>query len=871
MMGKKNGHVRARWGTRLLCLTLMCLLLLPLAAMPVQAGFGFKKETTRAIGIVFDNSGSMYVKPNTNAWCRATYAMEVFASMMNKGDTLQIYPMWDITVNGSTYTHQSPLTIKGGDDTSLIRNIYTPEPSGTPIDTITSAYNGLKQVKSDEKWLIVLTDGDKFYETREDTDPGMTVEQTEQKLAEVLTEYNKDVNVMYLGVGSVAVVPTVADNGSMVSHVVKAADSGAVLEQLTNMCNMIFGRDIVAASQNRVSFDVSMRKLILFVQGADIRDVTLKDASGKSVGQPSQVYNPCYGELGSGKYKIDVDKNLSGYIAVYDTDIEAGQYTLEYSGNVSSVSVYYEPDVDLGVTLTDADGNLLDVNGDLYPGTYYMNYGLIDKAGLPTSSDLLGSTNYAVTYRINGEEKVVRSDKSGRIELKDLKADDKLEAIKFNVTYLSGYTISKTSADLQWPQFWPIIPRPAKLLEAKLSGVQDQYSLSGVEGNTFHLQLIYDGIPLTEAQLSSVELAVKMEGGNLACDILPAGDGFDITLKHAGAAAQTTCGPYSMPIEAVYTNEYQVRSNPARATAAFAVTDDGYNLAVAVEGENYFVISKLDSSEPILVKVMQVRGEETQPLSDEQLAATVLTASGGDLSFDVQPVAGESAFQVRIREDDNAKKGKYDLHFEAASRDQVGRPITAEGELAVKLSPYPRWLPWLIAALILATLLTLFWLFMNMKVLPKSIRTNINQTSFTVRGRPIAGTSNPAFHGGGKRSGDLSLSLPAYPNDPLVNGSFRLELEAVSPRRVKSSRRRAKVKLIAPGNMAAFGSLTIGTRVLTRGMGANGTPAWFLNGKELQGNSPVVSFEIGGNVHCVYTGRTTMNVSFAYDTYLQFR
>ena len=41
-----------------------------------------KATESRTIAIVFDNSGSMYLNKEL-AWCRATYAMEVFASMLN--------------------------------------------------------------------------------------------------------------------------------------------------------------------------------------------------------------------------------------------------------------------------------------------------------------------------------------------------------------------------------------------------------------------------------------------------------------------------------------------------------------------------------------------------------------------------------------------------------------------------------------------------------------------------------------------------------------------------------------------------------------------------------------------------------------------
>ena len=73
--------------------------------LPVSAR---KAEIKRNIAIVFDNSGTMYYK-GEKAWCRATYAMEVFASMMNKGDSLSIHPMNPIEVNGNKYLELSNL------------------------------------------------------------------------------------------------------------------------------------------------------------------------------------------------------------------------------------------------------------------------------------------------------------------------------------------------------------------------------------------------------------------------------------------------------------------------------------------------------------------------------------------------------------------------------------------------------------------------------------------------------------------------------------------------------------------------------------------------------------------------------------------
>ena len=126
-----------------------------------QARAAGKTNQSRAIAIVFDNSGSMY-NSGCQAWCRATYAMEVFASMLNDGDTLQIHPMHPITVEGKTYTMHDPYRITDAQMASTIREIYTPTADGTPIESIDSAAKYLKEIQADKHYLVILTDGDIF-------------------------------------------------------------------------------------------------------------------------------------------------------------------------------------------------------------------------------------------------------------------------------------------------------------------------------------------------------------------------------------------------------------------------------------------------------------------------------------------------------------------------------------------------------------------------------------------------------------------------------------------------------------------------------------------------------------------------------------
>ena len=141
----------------------------------VSAG---KTEIKRNIAIVFDNSGSMYVK-GEKAWCRATYAMEVFASMLNSGDSLFIHPMNPIKVNGQKYTMNSPFVISDPSQASQIRDIYTEEAMDTHIETIDAAIKGLEASQADKNYVIVLTDGQVFYEKGKE----LSGAETEKRLA----------------------------------------------------------------------------------------------------------------------------------------------------------------------------------------------------------------------------------------------------------------------------------------------------------------------------------------------------------------------------------------------------------------------------------------------------------------------------------------------------------------------------------------------------------------------------------------------------------------------------------------------------------------------------------------------------------------
>ncbi|MBR6951106.1 MAG: VWA domain-containing protein [Oscillospiraceae bacterium] len=788
----------------LLALLLIAGGLLAPAAMAAKRGAEKKN-----IAIVFDNSGSMYIREN-KAWCRATYAMEVFAAMMNEGDTMTVYPMHEVTVNGKTYDSGSPVVISGPKNAEIIRNIYTPDPLGTPIETIDAAYQGLSR-GGGEKWLIVLTDGDTFYENDRDLGVNATI----QKLSEKLGEYNKAVNVMYLGIGANAVMPSVSENGSTRYYGDKAGDSAQVLSKLTYMCNMIFGRDTMPITDNRIDMDLSMKKVIIFVQGRDVSSITAANDRGE-IGTRSDEHATKYSTLGAGgdNKGSTVDDNLQGMIVTYE-NCPAGEYTLSYSGNASSAVAYYEPDVDLVVQLVEASTGRVISGGDIaYAGDYELRYGLMDnQTGQLTESDLLGNTHYDVDYTVNGESFTASSDKKQDSLKLALAAGDVLDAT-IAADYLSGYHLEKDAPDFGWPEGgFQVQVRTIAVeeLTMEVTQLKDEYRLSELESvGRFRLKAAYQGVPLTGETLASVVPNLRLEGGNAQVTWEPSddGEGFDVFLKYAeGGAAETECCDYRLLADVTYTNEDGQSGTSSVMEKEFSITDDGYGLTSKLEApQTFFRASEMDRGEPLRLTL----AKDGEPLTDEELAAVSVDVEADGLDYEVEPLPGESALAIHLKNRDGATMGKRDVVCTVNGRDQVGREIRTTSKTGVEVQKYPLWMRWaVIGAILLLAILTAI-LIMNQKVLPKKVLRQ-GETDFTIGGKTIEDSATVAYNRGSKT---LDITPPAAPSYPYVSCAVKLKLQAVSPRRIPSRDRQMMVTQVQAA--ADIDSVEVGAAVYER-------------------------------------------------------
>ncbi len=760
-----------------------------------------KTEVSRAIAIVFDNSGSMYYNEETEeklkAWCRATYAMEGFAAMLNKGDTLQIYPMHPINVGDKVYSMQNPLQITDASQAKIIENIFTKLPAGTPIESIDYAADGLKKVQADKKYMIVLSDGSTFSMNGIDMNEDQTVAELDKRINKYA---GSSMNVMYLATGQAANLPSVEEKSYFIKR--HAANTEDVLSTLTSMCNLIFGRDSVSSkyiTKNSVDFDISMSKLIVFVQGDNITDLEVKSASGKTVGKLVSAQQLKYATKGQGYYDIEdaVDDSLQGMIVTYE-DCSAGKYVISYKGTANTVDAYYEPDADLEFVFTDASGNEVDPNA-LYEGDYVVSFGMKDgKTGKLISSDLLGKPRYQGSYFINGvEHSITHEGFSGKVDI-PLKMGDKFEA-NLTVTYLSGYVISKNSTEFGWPEGGiQIAARPAGDFRLEVSGGSSEISLQDLEkAEPYIVKVYYQDKQLTGSELEAVNLQIGESNAEIKKEF--AEDHYKLSLhyKDPENPQNTACGECTVPLVATYTAQGSAEAK-AQGAITYDIKDTGFLKMTLTVPETYIVIKDIENTKEIVAD-FEFNGE---PLNPADFANLKVQVDCGGIEHTVTPDEGKSSYIIKLLPTEGIEAGDYKIKVSATYSDHIGRETNVEEDQTITLSTIPMWLKWVIVISILILLIILIWMILHKRVLPKRVRHEVDGCSLSVGGQNV--TDDATFNA--KLSGKQLTTYVEYNGDEIG----RVSVSRVAPGKesylYKSSVRRS-ILVKHPENISASGEV----------------------------------------------------------------
>ncbi len=790
---------------KLICLLLTVLLavtLLPLGALAAE-----KEDVSREIAVVFDNSGSMYMMGG-DLWCRATYAVEVFAAMMNEGDTLKVFPMWEVQTSKGAYNYENnqPLVVQSVADIAEIHEMYTEWAGGTPIESIDAAYASLEASSVDEKWLVVITDGGTFHKGGADLG-GRTVSELTALLGDYSTRAD-DIFVQYLAIGMGASTPDLPETEHY--RPIRAANSSEIIPKLTAACNNIFGRDTLPAANlngQQLTFDVTMKKLIVFAQGTGASVGGLSGAGGEVKEVANTRYEATYSDKGCGNYagEFGVDTSLGGVVVTYGA-AAAGSYQLDYTG--SDVAVYYEPDVALRARVIGPDGQEVDgsdPNWQLITGEYTVYYEMYDRVtGQTTESALLGNVQYDASVTVGGSSQVLGSGDTVSVQEGD--------TLEFDIvaTYLSGYRAAFGSDDyfVYGQNLKGAAPKVAGSLVLQLTGGAEKYKNADFDANAVYLVTgTYDGVPLTAEELERLQLTLDAPAG-VAGTFTPQADGVQLALTLTGQVAE---GPQTFTVNGLLTHE-NTDDATASVTGGFELAADDLKLELSCE-DNYFVVGQLESYEPFVLDI-SCNGQPVDDAALAQLAANLqVELKGSNVQYTVTPVPGASQLTIALRHAGAAadtETGRCSLKVTTSMTDAAGGQLTGSDKMSFTLSTMPLWLKWLIAIAIIALIVLLIWLYMSMKVLPRTL--TFSDAEFRVKGRLIE--DDPTIrsaNGRGKKTVAFSIMSPSADGYPEVdNYGVTLRVSAVSERRVKSAKRKVGIEDIQFSNPDSVKSAMIG-------------------------------------------------------------
>lgn len=360
----------------------------------IPTAFAETNAPSRIINVVYDDSGSMISSDGqqVDTWCQAKYAMEVFAAMLGTKDVLNIYVMSDFTDSNLSVGPKIVLNGQEGARVNVakVHNMVT-RASSTPFNTVRKAYTDLNGAAADEKWLVVLTDGE-F--------------QGIDNLDAYFAQKNPNIKIMFLSMGPSA--GSITENEAAGIFFEKAQTNSQILSKITGICTRIFNSDRleVNPTDKTFSFDVPMSELVVFAQGANVSIDGVKNAQGELIKYSSEPVSVRYSEQAATNYTdVKIATDLVGAIATFNEDFPPGQYTVSVSG-AQTVEIYYRPNVEISAYLVDANNNEVTALENLEAGEYLINFGFVKsgtKEQVPQSK-LLGNVTYIAKVVNNGVE-----------------------------------------------------------------------------------------------------------------------------------------------------------------------------------------------------------------------------------------------------------------------------------------------------------------------------------------------------------------------------------------------------------------------------------------------------------------------------------
>ena len=529
----------------LLCLGFVNTIIMPLGtkAAVYTADSYITNHRSKAIHVVYDDSASMIRDGGVyhDRWGQAKYAMEVFAAMLEENDTMRVYYMsdFDTSVRGGNINAPPRVTMLGSESVvARVEKIHdtVTQAANTPFDAALKAYEDIKSETADEKWLVVLTDGE--FNRLHGADASVDADSFYSQFVN-----ESDVKIMHFAMGDIAATITPYTNRIFFEQ---SRNDNEILGEITHICNQIFNRNVLRfTNQDRYefSFDIPMMELLVFAQGAN---VNINGISGDGTYGPNETVNVRYSEIAADNYRGDpnviVSRNLVGIISSIQ-NIPKGDYRLDIMG-AETVEIYYKPVVNLDIKLFQNDVEVRD--DPVVEGEYQIYYGIVDETGEFFQSSLLGLVSYTAVAKNGGQEIHITNGETLRLVPNELLVDVKAQFLEIN----TAESVLSRKVDPEIPP-----PPPPTELVVEIAAPNYDFTRTNLnESGTFIITVKHEGNLLTDEQWRSMDLPSVTSRANVEIADIRRGSAvstFEFNIKQrSNNPSQTAHGTITINAEA---------------------------------------------------------------------------------------------------------------------------------------------------------------------------------------------------------------------------------------------------------------------------------------------------------------------------------
>lgn len=593
--------------------------------MTVSADTVEAKAVSRMINVVYDDSNSMLTDQRL-WWCYAKYSLEVFSSMMQDNDTMNIYYMSAHMPSAMPEPDKKPTTELhnlSGDRSQQQKNIdaihnNVPYTRGTPFGSIKKAYSDLKSVSGyDEKWLVVITDGDSF-------DGGENAVTLDNQFADCNSH---NIKVVYLAIGS-DMVPTA--NESRGIYVYKAdgniaKEKGGILQNVTSICQRIFQRpELESATSSKLVLDVPVSEIIVFAQGENVSIGNLNGARKVQSSVKMKKEDAALATTTSKYVGTVVGADL--YASVVTFLPQSGSYISEgtYDLNISADEyvVYYKPCLDVLLEMMDEKGNK--VTDKYIPmGSYSLQYWLTYPKGHPKHGEKIDQNLFNVDYYLTCEvDGSVRNLNSLNVDLGEGET-----TIKVLAKYLN---FSSSDAAIKYV----VEDFTINELEIELEYLQQDYRLSTLERDNegILVKVSKGGQPIPTAEWEAYRLTCSIDNPEFKT-VKNADSTFTVYPQYKNdSKTETATGDIAFNITVYASNDHRT-TDSGTVEASINIYDDvnAAPIGITVEEQRGELDSKNFTAQDSTRKVtIDWNG---QPLTPEQYEALKLAVEVNDRDY----------------------------------------------------------------------------------------------------------------------------------------------------------------------------------------------------------------------------------------------